>query len=360
MTNHQLTLDVSLDRGDFRLKLEASVTLAGITAIFGANGSGKTSLLRVLAGLEPSARGTLRCGDREWQGEHGYLPPEARAIGYVFQDGRLFPHLTVKGNLEYPLRQGRRSGPIKLADTVNSFELETLLARYPSELSGGERQRVAIARALLANPELLLMDEPLSSLDNARKRELLPRIKRLPIDYRIPIVYVTHDIDELVYLADSVVLLADGRNVAQGSAREILERSDFEQLAELRDSGNVLEGRIDNHASGSTLVSFRGGELRIRRISGDVGDSVRLRVHPRDVVLASERISGISIRNCLAATVLKLEDQRDDQVSVSLTVGDQLLKAQVTADAARELDLIEGGQIYALIKAVALDVFATR
>jgi molybdate transport system ATP-binding protein len=356
----ELTADISLDRGDFRLKVEASLALSGITAVFGANGSGKTSLLRVIAGLEPSAQGTLRFRDREWQGQRGYLPAEARATGYVFQDGRLFPHLTVKGNLEYPLKQGKRSGPIQLIDTVKTFELDTLLTRYPAALSGGERQRVAIARALLTNPELLLMDEPLSSLDNTRKRELLPRIKRLPIDYGIPIVYVTHDIDELVYLADSVVLLANGRNVAHGSAREILERNDFEQLAELSDPGNVLEARIENHTDGSTLVSIRGGELRIRRIAGDIGDSVRLRIHPRDVVLASEKISGISIRNCLATTVLKLEDHSDDQISVSLIVGDQMLKAHVTADAATELGLKEGGNIYALIKAVALDVFARR
>ena len=356
----ELNVDISLDRGDFRLNVKASISLSGITAVFGANGSGKTSLLRVIAGLEPSAQGSLLCRDREWQGPRGYLPPEARTIGYVFQDGRLFPHLTVAGNLEFPLTQGRRSGPIQLDDTVKVFELETLLPRYPSALSGGERQRVAIARAMLANPELLLMDEPLSSLDNTRKRELLPRIKRLPIDYGIPIVYVTHDIDELVYLADSVMLLANGRNVAQGSAREILERNDFEQLAELSDAGNVLEARIERHADGSTLVSLRGGELRIRRIAGNIGDSVRLRVNPRDVVLAREKVSGISIRNCLATKVCKLEDHRDDQVSVSLTVGDQLLKARVTADAARELDLREGGNIYALIKAVALDVFASR
>jgi len=356
----ELTLDLSLERGDFHLNVKASIALTGITAIFGANGSGKTSLLRAIAGLEPSAQGSLNCGDHEWQGPSGYSLPEARAIGYVFQDGRLFPHLTVERNLEFPLKHGKRSGPIRLDETVEAFDLESLLSRYPDALSGGERQRVAIARALLANPELLLMDEPLSSLDNSRKRELLPRIKRLPVDYGIPIIYVTHDIDELVYLADSVVLLADGQNVARGSAREILERSDFAQLAQLSDPGNVLEARIESHTGGSTLLSLSGGDLRIRRIAGDVGEPVRLRVHPRDVVLACERISGISIRNCLAANVCKLEDRGDDQVSVNLTVGDQLLKAQVTSDAVRELDLREGGKIYALIKAVALDVFATR
>jgi molybdate transport system ATP-binding protein len=356
----QLTVDITLDRGEFRLQVDARLALSGTTAIFGANGSGKTSLLRVIAGLEPSARGTVRCGDRAWQEPGRQLPPEARAIGYVFQDGRLFPHMTVKGNLEFPSKHGKRSGPVRFADTVGTFELEHLLTRYPEALSGGERQRVAIARAMLANPELLLMDEPLSSLDATRKRELLPQIKRLPAEYGIPILYVTHDLDELVYLADHVVLLANGRNVATGSAREILERGDFEQLAELNEPGHVLEGRIESHADGSTLVSLPGGELRVRHIAGDAGDAVRLRVHPRDVVLAREKITGISIRNCLATTVSKLEDRGDDQVSVGLTIGEQSLTARVTADAVRDLGLHRGSTVYALIKSVALDVFATR
>jgi molybdate transport system ATP-binding protein len=356
----ELEVNVTLDRGDFHLNVKEALALSGITAVFGANGSGKTSLLRVIAGLEPAARGSLICRGETWQGARGRLQPEARAIGYVFQDGRLFPHLNVQANLEFPAKHGRRSGPASLSETVKAFDLDHLLHRYPAALSGGERQRVAIARAILANPALLLMDEPLSSLDNTRKRELLPLIKNLPQRFNMPIIYVTHDIDELVYLADTVVLLANGRNVARGSAREILERNDFEQLAELRDAGNVLEARIANHAEGSTLVSLAGGELRIRRIAGEVDDPVRLRVNPLDVVLATEKLTGISIRNCLAATVRSVEHHGSDIVSVSLTVGDQRLQARVTADAAHDLGLSEGRKIYALIKAVALDVFASR
>lgn len=357
--NH-LALDIELDRGDFRLAIKESLDLSGITAVFGANGSGKTSLLRVIAGLESSTHGTLMFRDEEWQGHNGILQPEARSIGYVFQDGRLFSHLNVRANLNFPLTHGRRSGPINFDDTVESFELEDLLERYPAALSGGERQRVAIARSLLTNPSLLLMDEPLSSLDHLRKRELLPLIKDLPQRYKIPIIYVTHDIDELVFLADTVVLLANGRNVARGSAREILERSDFEQLAEIRDSGNVLEAQISSHKEGATIVALPTGELRIPRIQGETGDTVRLRVNPRDVVLAIEKLSGISIRNSLPATVRMIEHQSDDQALVSLNIGDQLLRARVTSDAARELDLHEGRSIYALIKTVALDIFANR
>lgn len=356
----QLSIDIELNRGDFRLAVKESLQLSGITGVFGANGSGKTSLLRVIAGLEPEANGTLSCRSNEWLGPGGQLPAESRSIGYVFQEGRLFSHLDVRGNLEFPRKQGRRTGPIVFEATVEAFELAELLHRYPAGLSGGERQRVAIARALLANPTLLLMDEPLSSLDVPRKRELIRMIKRLPVQFGIPIIYVTHDIDELVFLADSVVLMASGQNIAQGSARDILARTDFARLTELEDPGNVLEGHVASHGEGSTTVSIAGGELRIPAIAGEVGDAVQLRVNPRDVVLATERLSGISIRNSLKAQVHGVETQQDNQVVVSLIVGDQLLKARVTADAARELELREGRTIYALIKTVALDAFANR
>lgn len=353
-----LELDIELDRGSFRLAVSESFDLSGITAVFGANGSGKTSLLRIIAGLEPAVRGRVACRGEEWQGPGRRLAAEARNIGYVFQEGRLFPHLDVRGNLEFPRRHGGRTGPIALDETVATFDLHGLMHRYPGALSGGERQRVALARALLTNPGLLLMDEPLSSLDRSRKHELLPLIRSLPDRYGMPIVYVTHDVDELVYLADAVVLLAGGNVAARGSAREILERSDFEQLAGLEEPGLVLEARIASHSGGLTIASLSAGELRIPRTAGKPGDIVRLRVHPRDVILAAEPVSRISIRNCLAATVRKLEPSRGDQVLVSLALGDQLLKARVTADAARELELDEGRAIYALIKTVALEALS--
>jgi len=352
-----LELDIELDREAFRLRIRESLDLSGITATFGANGSGKTSLLRVIAGLEPSARGRVVCRGREWLGKQTRLEPEARGIGYVFQEGRLFPHLDVEGNLRFPLRHGRRSGPIGYDQAIETFGLVGLEHRYPGALSGGERQRVAIARALLANPELLLMDEPLSALDRSRKRGLLPLIRSLPQRFGIPIVYVTHDVDELVYLADAVILLAGGEVIARGSAREILERGDFERLAGLEETGVVLEARIVSHSGGLTIAALAAGEIRIPRVAGEPGDPIRLRVHPRDVILAAEPVAHISIRNCLPATISRLEPSGGDQVLVSLALGDQLLKARVTADAAHELELTEGRPIYALIKTVALEAF---
>ena len=354
----RLEIDIELTRENFRLAVTESFELSGITAIFGANGSGKTSLLRVIAGLEPEALGTVQFRGHVWLGRSGSLSPEQRAIGYVFQDGRLFSHLDVEGNLRFPEKSGGRAGSIEFDSTVESFGLAGLLHRRSDALSGGERQRVAIARALLANPDLLLMDEPLSSLDHPRRAELLPLIRDLPARYGIPILVVTHDIDELVYLSDTVVLLAEGKNVARGSAREILERSDFEKLTTLEEPGAVLEATITAQAGGLTIVSIPGGALRIPHVAGDVGDSIRLRVHPRDVILASGPVSGISIRNSLPATVRALEATDGAQVVVSLALGDQSLKARITRDAAEDLGLSEGQSVHALIKTVALDVFA--
>ncbi|MGD8339862.1 MAG: molybdenum ABC transporter ATP-binding protein [Gammaproteobacteria bacterium] len=353
----RLELDIALERKEFRLAVSESLDLTGITAVFGANGSGKTSLLRVIAGLERSAQGSVMFRDLEWQGPTGFRKPEQRATGFVFQDGRLFSHLDVEGNLRFPRRSGGRKGEIGFEPTVEAFGLAKLLNRHTGSLSGGERQRVAIARALLANPDLLLMDEPLSSLDQPRKAGLLRLIRELPTRYGIPVILVTHDVDELVYLADEVVLLADGKNVASGSAREILERSDFEQLTHLGEPGAVLEAEVSAQTDGLTTVSMSGGELRIPHFACSVGDKIRLRIHPRDVILAIERPTGISIRNSLATTVRALEAAGDEQVMVTLAAGDQQLKARITRDAANDLALEPGQPIHALIKTVALDAF---
>lgn len=355
----RLEIDVALDRDEFRLEVADRFDLSGITAIFGASGSGKTSLLRVIAGLEPKARGLIRFRADVWLSENHSLPPESRSVGYVFQEGRLFPHLDVRGNLLFPLKHGLRGGPIGLDEAIAAFELEHLLSRHPSSLSGGEAQRVAIARALLANPALLLMDEPLSSLDHARKADLLPLIRSLPARFRLPVIYVTHDLDELVYLADLVVLLAEGRNVARGSAREILERSDFARLSALDEPGMILEAKIVAQQGQLTVAALGTGEIRLSRISGEAGELIRLRVDPRDVILATRPPTGLSIRNCLQTTVRDIEDLGNGEISVRLAVGNQLLSARITRVAASELALGKGQRVYALIKTVALDAFGS-
>lgn len=349
----RLVVDAALDRGDFRLAVAASFELGGITAIFGASGSGKTSLLRVIAGLEAGARGQIRFRDTEWQNGTRRLPPEARGAGFVFQDGRLFDHLDVRGNLEFSLRS-RRPGPIAFDATVDALGLAPLLSRDPASLSGGERQRVAIGRALLASPVLLLMDEPLSSLDLARKRELLPLIRSLPSRFGLPILYVTHSIDEIVHLADSVVLLSEGRNIAHGSPAEILGRSDIAQLAGVDEPGAILEARTLHHTDALTVAAIGDHEIRLPGTEAEPGATIRLRVAPRDVILALEPPRAISIRNCLPATVRAVERSPDGQVLVRIEVAGQPLAARVTAEAASELGFREGQAVFALIKTMAL------
>jgi molybdate transport system ATP-binding protein len=271
----------------------------------------------------------------------------------VFQDGRLFEHLDVRGNLEFGLRT-TRPGPIGFDATVAALGLEPLLGRAPLSLSGGERQRVAIGRALLAKPVLLLMDEPLSSLDLARKRELLPLIRSLPSRFGLPILYVTHSIDEIVHLADSVVLLAGGRNLAQGSPREILERADIARLAGIDEPGALLEARVLRHVDALTVASIGSREIRLPRADALPGATLRLRIDPRDVILALESPRAISIRNRLPATIRAIERSADGQVLVRLEVEGQALAARVTAEAAEELGLREGQPVFALIKSMAL------
>jgi molybdate transport system ATP-binding protein len=350
----QLVVDVELERGDFLLAVQEAFDLAGITAIFGASGSGKTSLLRVIAGLEPATRGRIRFRDTYWQDGRRRLPPEVRNVGYVFQEGRLFDHLDVRGNLQFPLRRRQSAGTIGFDSTVTALGLEPLLGRRPASLSGGERQRVAIGRALLTNPELILMDEPLSSLDLARRRELLALIRSLRSRFDLPILYVTHSVDELVQLADSVVLLSGGRNIAHGSVRDILGRSDFAQLTGIDEPGAILEATIVAHSDTLTMATVGPHALLVPRTGAPIGTNARLRVDPRDVILALEPPRAISIRNRLPALVRSVEQIGDGQVIVRLLVADQPLAARITADAAAELALRDGLAVYALVKSVAL------
>lgn len=355
----KLELEVELRRTEgFRLSIDESLDLTGITAIFGANGSGKTSLLRIIAGLERSVEGSVRFRGINWQDASTFLRPEDRGTGYVFQDGRLFPHMNVRDNLLFSARHGRRNRSADFDEITQRFELGGLMDRSPDGLSGGERQRVAIARAVAAKPEILLMDEPLSSVDLPRKRDLLPLIQSLPEALGIPVIYVTHDIDELVYLADSVILLADGKSVARGTPREILGRGDVVELADLHEPGAIIEAPIARQLEGLTCVDLSGEQIRIPHVPGEPGDFVRLRVQPKDVILALQPVAGISIRNCLPARVSSIDALGNDQVLVSLEVGGQQLKARITADAARELGLERDLSVYALIKTVALDQFA--
>lgn len=400
----ELVLDVAIEKPGFSLQASETIALDRITALFGASGSGKTTLLRIVAGLEPAARGKVVFDGQVWQderdgapargwkapaasgptssGQRGpsderetasygsfrkfrgrrFLPPHERAVGFVFQDTRLFTHLSVEGNLRFALRHGRSGAGnvgsgnrIRMSEVVAALDLERLLARRPASLSGGERQRVAIGRALLANPQLLLMDEPLSSLDTPRKREIVSYIEALPERFAIPLLYVTHDIDEVARLSNRMLLLSAGRIAAQGSVSEILGRIDLWPSMERLEAGSVIEARVERHEAGMTHLAFETGTLQVPAVDAVPGKVLRLRVHARDVAVATERPQHLSIRNILPATIRKIDLDATVHADLLLGVGAQTLRARITRNALEDLGLAEGQQVHALIKSVLFE-----
>jgi len=320
-----LALQVTLRRADFTLEVQGELALEGITALFGPSGSGKTTLLRVIAGLESSARGSVTFDGNAWHSAQRWVPAERRCVGYVFQDGRLFPHLTVEKNLEFAAQRATRS-TIDFGAAVAAFDLTALLQRRPGSLSGGEQQRVAIARALLTSPQLLLMDEPLSSLDIGRKREILPLIEQLPRQFGVPVLYVTHNVDEVARLASHVLLLAGGRVAAYGTVADVFERIDLEPYTGGLEAGTVLCTRVADYLDGvATLVV---GKERLRVPMGDapVGTVRPIRIHARDVAIATERPRNLSIRNVLTAKILRIETSATGNVELLLDVEGEHLR----------------------------------
>ncbi|HEX5049496.1 MAG TPA: molybdenum ABC transporter ATP-binding protein [Gammaproteobacteria bacterium] len=355
----ELALDVRLERGQFALAVRETLALDGISALFGPSGSGKTTLLRVIAGLEETARGTVTFDGDRWQHDAARVPAYRRGIGYVFQDARLFPHLDVERNLRFALERARRrpraTAPIELADVVAALDLRTLLGRRPASLSGGEQQRVAIGRALLTSPRLLLMDEPLSSLDVGRKREIVPLIEKLPGAFGVPVLYVTHNVDEVARLASRVVLLSAGRVVAQGDVAEILERIDLWTYTGGREAGAVLEVRVESERAGIATLRLREQALYVPMDAPPLGRAFRIRIHARDVAVATARPHEISIRNVLAAQIERIDLDASIYAELLLAVDGQHLRARITRDALDDLRLEAGQSVYALIKSVALE-----
>src|SRR5262245_7923019 len=299
-----LALDVALERPSFALTVQQSLALDGITAVCGPSGSGKTTLLRIIAGLEEAARGTVAFDTTVWQDGKRRVPPHRRRVGYVFQDGRLFTHLTVEQNLRFALDRTRPSAGRRIGfdEVVSALDLRPLLARRAISLSGGEQQRVAIGRALLASPRLMLMDEPLSSLDVNRKREIIPHIERLPSVFGVPVLYVTHDIDEVARLAADVLLLVEGRVAAHGKVADVLERIDLSGFTGGDEAGAVLQAHVASHRDGVAALSLGRQTLHVPMRETQVGAPLRVRIHARDVAIATVRPERLSIRNVLDAS----------------------------------------------------------
>src|SRR5512143_3536949 len=349
-----LALNFTLERAEFTLAVQHELALEGITAVFGPSGSGKTTLLRVIAGLERAARGRVTFDGSAWQSAQSWLPAHRRGVGYVFQDGRLFPHLTVRKNLEFAARRATR-GTIGFDAAVAALDLGPLLPRRPGSLSGGEQQRVAIARALLTTPRLLLMDEPLSSLDAGRKREILPLIEELPRTFGVPVLYVTHNVDEVARLASRTLLLAAGGVVAHGTVTEVFERVDLESFTGGLEAGAVLRTRVAAHGAGVATLAVGTQHLRVPMADAPLGTLRPIRIHARDVAIATERPRHLSIRNVLAARILRIEAAASGAVDLLLDVDGERLRSRITRDACDELGLETGQNVFALIKSVALE-----
>jgi molybdate transport system ATP-binding protein len=349
--------------GGFRLEVDFRAPTHGVVALFGKSGSGKTSLVNLLAGLAKPTEGRIALnGAVLLDSAAGIdLPPERRHLGYVFQEGRLFPHLDVRRNLLYGYRRAKAAArPIGLEQIVALLGIGALLDRRPADLSGGEKQRVAIGRALLANPRLLLMDEPLASLDGARREEILPFIERLRDELGLPIVYVSHDLGEIIRLADTVVLMSAGRVAAVGPIEEIMGRLDLRPMTGRYEAGAVLPARVSGHDEtfGLTRLAFAGGELRVARLDLAMGAAVRVRLRARDVSLALTPPRDISILNVFAGRVVEIGAGEGPYVDLKLALGESgeaMIWARVTALSLHDLKLAVGSNAFALVKAVSVD-----
>jgi molybdate transport system ATP-binding protein len=357
-----LTLRADHRLGEFHLKLDVSIPSRGVTALFGRSGAGKSSVVNLLAGLLEPDSGYVRVGDTVlFDSAAGIsVPPEHRRLGYVFQEGRLFPHLSVRGNL---LFGQRRVAPadrrINVDEVVSLLDIGALLSRRPRDLSGGEKQRVAIGRALLANPKLLLMDEPLASLDAARKNEIFPFIEKLRDSFGIPIVYVTHDLGEIVRLADRVILMADGAAIFTGGVEELVGRLDMADAMDHPEAEALIAGHVAGHDDefGLTRIALPGAELQVRRMNLSPGAAVRARIRARDVAVALQAPRGISIQNILPVTIAEIHDRREQCLLRLVTSGrpQASIWAGITARSRHDLGLESGKTVYALIKAVAVE-----
>lgn len=349
-------------REGFVLDVDIQVDSPGVVALFGRSGCGKTTLANIIAGLLPADEAHIEIDGVSLHGNGSSLRAEDRRIGYVFQDARLFPHLDVMANLRYGERRAARfvSGSATARITLDMVApllgLEPLLSRRVSQLSGGERQRVALGRALLSQPRLLLLDEPLASLDAARREEVLPYLEKLRDELAIPMIYVSHQFEEVLRLATHVVLMDRGRVLSQGSLDELSLHPELRAIVGPDAVGAVLHGTVATVDGGTGLATVRIGDnsLRIHLRDAKAGAAVRVQLLARDIILATSRPENLSVRNVMTGTVSRVVADDADTDLVYVDIGGALLLSRVTRAASSALELREGLPIWVLVKSVSI------
>lgn len=353
---------LSLSRSGFNLDVDFNLPGQGISALFGVSGSGKTTVLRCIAGLERAARGVVRINGDIWQQDKIFVPPHLRAVGYVFQEPSLFSHLDVRHNLEYAFKRRRTDAAhIGFDHAIHLLGIEQFLQRMPHQISGGQQQRVAIARALLTSPRLLLMDEPLASLDLNSKAEILPYLEQLHDELKIPVIYVSHAPAEVTRLADHLVLIEAGKVRAQGAINDLLTNSAL-PLAHLDEAGAVLHGKVlrqdENYHLTYVALSgtgITGGMVAVSHKDLTLGHDVRVRILARDVSIALQPPQHSSITNVLPVRVMNICPAADAaQAIVQLDLGGQTLLSRITRRSVDMLNLQQDAIVYAQVKSVAL------
>lgn len=360
-----MTLSVAISHAQGGFNLDATFECGeGVTALFGRSGAGKTTLINVIAGLTRPRTGRIIFeGETLFDSARGIdVRTGRRGFGYVFQEGRLFPHLTVRQNLLYShwFNPALRAGA-EFTHIVDLLGIGGLLQRRPAQLSGGEKQRVAIGRALLARPRLLLLDEPLAALDAPRKTEILRYLRTLRDETRIPMIYVSHVVEEVLELADHVVLLSAGHVVASGDVAAVMGRPDLQPYGGFFEGGAVIEAHVVAIDPDDALVTlgFDAGTLTVGNFDAQMGERVRVRIRAREVSVSLAAPEHISIQNILRGEIMALDKPHGSSVTVVISVGAARLRARITRRAARQLALEPGMQVYALVKAVSLDRHGT-
>jgi molybdate transport system ATP-binding protein len=358
-----LHVAVKKRRGDFQLNASFTMPSAGIVALFGRSGCGKSTLVNVIAGLLDADEGVLSLNDITLFDRGGgvNVPAEKRRIGYVFQDARLFPHLSVSGNLNYARRRARGHVLIDFDQVIALLGLSTLLTRRTQQLSGGEKQRVAIARALLSQPALLLLDEPLASLDASRRAEVLPYLESVRDQLAIPMVYVSHDFDEVWRLATHVVLMDHGQTLAEGDLAAMSLNPGVRAIVGAEAVGAVVDGTVLDEAARGGLrpVGVGNGTLWIET-SAAPGTGLRVHLLARDLIIATQAPQFLSVRNSLRGTVISIAEDDADSDLIGLDIGGAEIVARITRAATRDLKLAPGTTAWALVKSVSLRGYFAR